>query len=175
MAMVSPFIIAQGHGHADDSGKVRHPSAPLQTQTARQDMGLVSTPFLVEMTRTGRTRKTTDPVNTATAGGIKTGIVMPEAFKSLLHYNRSQDPSHITGPVQTVATVEQMSLVNYQKPRLEDCHYRMLKPREIKLAMAFDQDYIVLGSGKDQVKQLGNAVTPPAMEFLIERCIESLN
>jgi hypothetical protein len=32
---------------------------------------------------------------------------------------------------------------------------------KIKLAMAFNKDYIVLGSGKEQVKQLGNAVTPP--------------
>jgi DNA (cytosine-5)-methyltransferase 1 len=38
----------------------------------------------------------------------------------------------------------------------------------------FEKDYTVLGSQKDQVKQLGNAVTPPAMEFLIERGIESL-
>lgn len=51
----------------------------------------------------------------------------------------------------------------------------MLKPKEIKLAMAFDNDYIVLGSGKDQVKQLGNAVTPPAMEWLLEKAIESLS
>jgi site-specific DNA-cytosine methylase len=50
----------------------------------------------------------------------------------------------------------------------------MLKPGEIKLAMAFDGDYVVLGSGKDQVKQLGNAVTPPAMEWLVQQVVESL-
>lgn len=174
MAMVTPFIIAQGHGHADDSGKVRHPASSLQTQTARQDMGLVSPPFLIEMHRTGTGRKITDPINTATAGAVKTGLITSESWNAFIHYNRSQDPSHITDPVQTVATVEQLSVISHQKPRIEDCFYRMLKPAEIKLAMAFDHDYIVLGSGKDQVKQLGNAVTPPAMEFLIERCIESL-
>ncbi len=36
-------------------------------------------------------------------------------------------------------------------------------------------DYVVLGSGKDKVKQLGNAVTPPAMEWLTQQCVESLN
>jgi DNA (cytosine-5)-methyltransferase 1 len=59
--------------------------------------------------------------------------------------------------------------------KVEDCYFRMLKPREIKLAMAFDRDYVVLGNQKEQVKQLGNAVTPPAMEWLIKQVIESLS
>jgi DNA (cytosine-5)-methyltransferase 1 len=50
----------------------------------------------------------------------------------------------------------------------------MLRPDEIKLAMAFDRDYIILGNQKDQVKQCGNAVTPPVMEWLVERAVESL-
>lgn len=51
----------------------------------------------------------------------------------------------------------------------------MLKPGEIKLAMAFESDYVVLGNGRDQVKQLGNAVTPPVMEWLVRQVIKSLN
>ena len=50
----------------------------------------------------------------------------------------------------------------------------MLFPREIQRAMAFADDYIVLGTSKDKVKQLGNAVTPPAMEWLVEQCVKSL-
>jgi DNA (cytosine-5)-methyltransferase 1 len=41
--------------------------------------------------------------------------------------------------------------------------------------MAFPGDYVVLGNKRDQVKQFGNAVTPPAMRALIERVIASLN
>jgi DNA (cytosine-5)-methyltransferase 1 len=41
--------------------------------------------------------------------------------------------------------------------------------------MAFERDYQILGSGKDQVKQCGNAVTPPVMEWLTDMCIQSLN
>ena len=50
----------------------------------------------------------------------------------------------------------------------------MLQPHEIKAAMAFPGDYVVLGNKRDQVKQCGNAVTPPAMEFLIRAVTESL-
>jgi site-specific DNA-cytosine methylase len=37
------------------------------------------------------------------------------------------------------------------------------------------REYIVLGSQKNQVKQLGNAVTPPVMQWLVEKGIESLS
>jgi len=40
--------------------------------------------------------------------------------------------------------------------------------------MAFNKDYIVCGNSRDKVKQLGNAVTPPAMEWLLERGIQTL-
>jgi DNA (cytosine-5)-methyltransferase 1 len=40
--------------------------------------------------------------------------------------------------------------------------------------MAFDKQYVILGSGKDQVKQCGNAVTPPVMEWLVQQVVESL-
>jgi len=51
----------------------------------------------------------------------------------------------------------------------------MLEPREIAAAMAFAPGYRVLGSKRDQVRQLGNAVTPPAAEFLLRAVVASLN
>ena len=104
------------------------------------------------------------------------GVVTPEAWKSFLSYNyNGKQTSQITDASGTVAANDHLALVNYQKPKLEDCYYRMLKPSEIQLAMAFDRDYVILGSGKDKVKQCGNAVTPPVMEWLLEKGIETLN
>jgi DNA (cytosine-5)-methyltransferase 1 len=59
-------------------------------------------------------------------------------------------------------------------PVVEDCGFRMLQPHEIKAAMAFPADYRVLGNKREQVRQLGNAVTPPAMNTLIQRVVQSL-
>lgn len=59
-------------------------------------------------------------------------------------------------------------------PAVEDCGFRMLQPHEIQKAMAFKDDYIVLGNAREKVKQLGNAVTPPVMAMIIKRCVESL-
>lgn len=60
-------------------------------------------------------------------------------------------------------------------PAVEDCGFRMLQPHEIHRAMAFPEGYTVLGNSREKVKQLGNAVTPPVMELLIRRCVESLS
>lgn len=61
-----------------------------------------------------------------------------------------------------------------QTPAIEDCGFRMLQPHEIKKAMAFPDTYVVKGNGREVVKQLGNAVTPPVMAMIIQRCVESL-
>lgn len=58
-------------------------------------------------------------------------------------------------------------------PAVEDCGFRMLQPHEVLAAMAFPKDYKVLGNKREQVKQLGNAVTPPSMEILMQRTTET--
>jgi len=60
-------------------------------------------------------------------------------------------------------------------PAVEDCGFRMLQPHEIQAAMAFPADYQVLGTKRERVKQLGNAVTPPAMAILMQRVMETFN
>lgn len=49
---------------------------------------------------------------------------------------------------------------------VDDVEFRMLEPDEIKRGMAFPTDYVLLGSKREQVKQSGNAVTPPAARDL---------
>jgi DNA (cytosine-5)-methyltransferase 1 len=110
------------------------------------------------------------------AGGNHHGLITDESWKSFISYFYGKNQaSGIEDPVGTVSTKDRFALVNYLEPKIEDCYFRMLKPSEIKLAMAFDNDYVVLGSQKNQVKQLGNAVTPPVMQWLVEKGIESLS
>lgn len=59
-------------------------------------------------------------------------------------------------------------------PDVEDCGFRMLEPHEIKRAMAFRDDYIVYGNKREQIKQLGNAVTGPVMRQIVERVLATL-
>ena len=50
----------------------------------------------------------------------------------------------------------------------------MLAPAECGAGMGFPSTYRVLGGSREQIKQYGNAVTPPAMELLMQRCMEAL-
>lgn len=82
----------------------------------------------------------------------------------------------VSEPARTLTTAGHQSLVGWPSPApmVEDCTFRMLEPAEIQAAMAFRSDYRVNGTRREQVRQLGNAVTPPAAEWLIRAVVASL-
>lgn len=170
LKLVHPFVL-QTDNTSSKKCFSRSAAEELRTQTTLQSAALVVANY-----SPGYTKKVTDPLPTikSTTG---TGLVTDQSWNSFIaqYYSGSHCTKHITEEVGSVTTNDRSALVSYQQPSIEDCYYRMLKPAEIKLAMAFDKDYIILGNGKDQVKQCGNAVTPPAMEWLVQQVIESLN
>lgn len=105
------------------------------------------------------------------------GLIQSGAWQSFIgYYYQSNQTSHpVTDPIGTCTVKDRHFLIGYeQNLNVDDCYYRMLYPDEIGRAMAFGNDYVVLGNSRDKVKQYGNAVTPPAMEELVRRCVESL-
>lgn len=48
------------------------------------------------------------------------------------------------------------------------CYLRMLLPDELKQIQGFPVDYIVCGSNKDKITQIGNAVPPPLIRAIVE-------
>ncbi|MFG1815787.1 DNA cytosine methyltransferase [Kribbella sp. NPDC049174] len=77
-------------------------------------------------------------------------------------------------PLRTLTTAGHQSLLEYSTPAVEDCLFRMLEPHEIAAGMAFTPGYVVLGNKREKVRQLGNAVTPPAARDLIAAVAEAL-
>jgi DNA (cytosine-5)-methyltransferase 1 len=101
------------------------------------------------------------------------GIVSRSPF-IVSHYG-TNNASPLDAPVPSVTTIDRHELVEPgAELRVEDCYFRMLQPHEIGAAMAFPETYEVLGNKRDRVKQYGNAVTPPAMETLIERAVGAM-
>lgn len=79
-------------------------------------------------------------------------------------------------PIPTVVTRQRHGLVTHgSESDIDDCSFRMLDVHEIGASMSFPSDYVVLGTKRDQVKQYGQAVTPPVMEWLVDKCIASLS
>lgn len=87
---------------------------------------------------------------------------------------RGTSPEHLaasnaptTDPFGTFSAGGQHHAVTeWTVPEIEDCEFRMLEPYEISAGMAFPKSYIMTGNKREQVKQAGNAVTPPAARDL---------
>lgn len=89
------------------------------------------------------------------------------------YHGSGMNVAEVTDPIATVDTHDRQALIAPQI-EVEDCFFRMLRPHEIGRAMAFPDNYVVLGNSREQVKQYGNAVTPPAMDFLTGAVMEAL-
>lgn len=178
-------------------GKQARPvDAPLRTQTTRNDLALLT------MLRGQNAAKPVDqPMDTVAASGNHHGLLVPyysaskagtptshlmgtlttnDRFALVMRNNssRSGDGSEMSTPVgeplRTLTTTGHQSLLEPPSIDPMDCLFRMLEPHEIGAGMAFLPDYIVLGTKRQQVKQYGNAVTPPVSEVLIAALVECI-
>ena len=71
----------------------------------------------------------------------------------------------LTRPLRTVTTIDRFALVEFQrrKPMI-----RMLQVPELRRAMGFGDDYkLELGTRREKIRLLGNAVCPPVMNAVI--------
>lgn len=172
LALVTPpFLVSLNHS-SDRLNSVADPCPTVMTQVVPS---LAIPPYLIDLRGANAPKGIGDALSTVCASGNHHGIVMP----FIASYYGTDTLSSVADAVPTVVTVDKHALVmppfpDGEVPAVEDCGFRMLQPHEIQKAMAFADDYVILGNGREKVKQLGNAVTPPVMKMLIERCIESL-
>lgn len=170
--IIVPFVI-ENYG----TSKARSIADRFPCVTGEAKHGVVNAPFVIKnFSGHKKPVEMNKPLGAVTTKDHH-GLVTPESFSAFLsYYYGNEQASAMNEGARTISTRDRLSLVQHEvkEPKLEDCTYRMLKPHEIQAAMAFDRDYVVLGNSRDKVKQLGNAVTPPAMKFLLERCIETL-
>ncbi len=182
------------------NGKTAQPvDEPLRTQTTRNETGLA---FITELRGGGSVaRQVSDPLATVTAAGNHHGLVTAyygnggtrptgdalstvtatERHALLMRNNGSRGDgaemvTPAAEPVRTVTTAGHQSLLSADQPTIDvdDVLFRMLEPREIAGAMDFPADYVILGNRREQVRQAGNAVTPPAARDLVGIVAESL-
>lgn len=172
-------------------------------RTTRENDGLALPAFIAELRGGGSThRPASDPLCTVVANGNHHGLVTTyygnggtrpadgplatvtatERHALLMRNNssRSGDGAEMSTPVdepiRTVTTTGHQSLISAARPTIDvhDVLFRMLEPREIAGAMDFPREYVILGNRREQVRQAGNAVTPPAARDLVGVVAESL-
>lgn len=176
LRLMLPFM-TKSDNTANPEANVRYSLEPGQTQTTADVAGVCVPPFIVEMKGTSTARQIHKSLSCLTTTGYHALVSNDKMNAFLAAYNNgSHCVNHITETTGTMPTKERFSLVQYdQELKAEDCHFRMLKAHEIQSAMAFNDDYIILGNQKHKIKQLGNAVTPPVAEWLIGQVVETLN
>ncbi|HEX3648573.1 MAG TPA: DNA cytosine methyltransferase, partial [Pseudonocardiaceae bacterium] len=106
----------------------------------------------------------TDPLGTITASsaGGHHALVVP-------YYRTGRAKKADTQPLDTVTTNDRFALVTGQTVRAEDCHYRMVRPRESLRGQRFPDSYIVHGNQGEQTMQAGNAVSANVAQWLGHR------
>ncbi|MEG1246502.1 DNA cytosine methyltransferase [Gordonibacter sp.] len=122
-----------------------------------------------------------DPMAAITAGGNHIGLVA--AF--LTKYYGSGTGQRADEPVGTVTTKDRFGLVTVKidgaSYALSDILLRMLKPKELLVAQGFPNQYVIdqYDDGKpvaatQQVKMIGNSVSPPVARALVEaNCVDA--
>ena len=172
-ALVVPAMLSKQYGGDHNPISL---DRPLATITTADHHALVGAPFIAELYGTSKAKGIDDPLGCVTAGGINHALISHEAMTAFLSYfYGNMQASGMAEPLHTITTVDRAGLVQaIADARVEDCTFRMLKPHEIGAAMAFPGDYVVLGNQREQVKQYGNAVTPPVMQMLMEACVRTL-
>lgn len=146
---------------------------PFRTRTTTESEGILMPPALVMRNQNSRggnmCTPVDEPLRTVTASVGQSLIQMPWM---VVDYGGPARP--IYAPLPTQTTIQGDALCSVEE-HIEDCFYRMLTPEEIKGAMAFTPGYRILGdSAKVKIRQLGNAVTPPAARDLVAAVVEAI-
>lgn len=133
-------------------------------------MALLEPGFIADMRGNSKASRLDEPLMCVTSTGSHHALVSAGSFLS--YYYGTQQASGMGDPLHTMTGIDRAALIQaLDSLKVEDLYFRMLQHHEIGKAMAFPQTYVVLGTKREKVKQYGNAVTPPVMRMLIERCM----
>jgi DNA (cytosine-5)-methyltransferase 1 len=151
-------------------------TTPLRTRTTRESEALVTIeprPFIVEFRNHCDAAPVDNPLSTVSTARhhglvVPDGVARDRALNTLVIPYRKSATRTAAEPLHTLSTRDSAAVVR-SAPRIEDCYFRMLHPREQLSAQRFPEDYQVVGSRADQTMQAGNAVSVNVARWIGER------
>jgi DNA (cytosine-5)-methyltransferase 1 len=154
------------------NGKARPTDEPVPTVTADGNHHALVIRNYTERNKDSaqNTKPVTSPFGTVTAADHHSILQIPFT----VDYHGTGHAHPVDDPLPTQDSRDRHGLV-HPAIEVEDCGFRMLEPHEIGRAMAFPDSYTVTGNKRDRVRQYGQAVTPPVMKMILERCVEALS
>jgi len=168
-----PFLISLNHS----SDRIRGIDAPLPTVMPYTCPSLVIPPALVALSKMYGLQG--EPSDGGLLEGIQSTAAITPPFLVSYYTRLHGSKAAIAGLDEPVPTIPGWA-VHYlahpgETPSVEDCGFRMLQDYELQTGMAFPREYRLLGNQRHRIKLLGNALTPPVMRMILERCIATLN
>jgi len=125
-----------------------------------------------------------DPLAPATLARIRAGInrhygamLVPAAWDLLVPYYSNGHAQPPALPIGALSTRDRYALASGDRPDIDlgEVRFRMLATHEIAAAMGFAPGYIVLGTVKQRIRQLGQAITPCLGEVAYSALIEAIS
>lgn len=162
------LVVPSGGTWNDDA---RPAGEPLRTLTTRDAYGLVAPYYGTADTAQPSSR----PLGALTTRDRYALVMRQNGTKG----DVSWASTPVQEPLRTLTTKGQQALLTpgdlaAAAQMVDDAYFRMFEPAEIHAGMAFTPTYRVLGSKRQKVKQLGNAVTPPVAEVLVAALVECI-
>lgn len=160
--------------HGSPGAHVDPMVTPMRTWTTKATEGIMTLPsvgedssFLAMLRNNAKPIPVhRDAAPTFTAGGFHHGLVIP--------YRKGARPYVAQeGPLSTMATRHQHGVMR-PAVAIEDCHFRMLTPREAANAQSFPREYVIHGNSAERQMQAGNAVAVNVAEWIGTRSLEVL-
>ena len=162
-----PLIMRNNSSRGSGAEMSKPATEPMGTITTAGHQSLVAAPgshLLMEYYGNGQMHPVAKAIPTISTTD-RFAMVTTMRGTSPEHLAASNAPT--TDPFGTFSAGGQHHAVTeWTVPEIEDCEFRMLEPYEISAGMAFPKSYIMTGNKREQVKQAGNAVTPPAARDL---------
>ncbi len=169
----TPFMVPHYGERAGQDPRSRDLRAPAPTIPASKSPYSVVTPFFVMYYGTGSARAISRPSPTILAQGEHVGLASPFIVK-LNHGSGVGYRVHdVRKPLKTLTAENGYALVTACGVAV-DIRLRMLSIPELARAQGFPTGYQFVGTKKDQVRQIGNAVPPGTAEALIGADLEDI-
>ncbi len=146
--LIEPFIaIHKGCSMSKDYNK------PLSTVTTMPCHSIIE-PFITRFNGgKNRNHSINEPLPVVDCSN-RYGLVKPFLFK---YYGSGKNIAGIDEPLDTVTCKDRFAIIDGDLYNL-DIRFRMLLPHELAAAQGFPKNYKFVGSGKQIVRQIGNAV-----------------
>lgn len=178
--VIPPFLAVMKNSWSPDGSYIMPPRALDDTLTtlvaSASQHALITPPFIAELHGTSTVKSTDDPLMGITSGGLHHALITP----FITTYNGKSVYVDVNGVLPTIPSLTHHALVQCDSVAfdpadlIDDCGFRMLEPEELKLGMSFPTEYVITGNKREQVRQIGNAVACNVAEWIVERCVESL-